>query len=122
MVLFFRASSFFNGNKEYFGDCMDDDGQPFFPLTYDREKWKAAIDALTEAITAAEANGMGLYNYDKEPFLYERTAFTANKKNLNTLYALRLLYCDHWNQELVWCNSNFIYYDKGHMTHYTHIT
>src|SRR3546814_890238 len=79
-VLFFRASPFFNGNNEYFGDFMDDDGQPFFPLTYDREKWKAAIDALTEAITAAEANGMGLYHYDKEPFLYDRTAFTANQE------------------------------------------
>src|SRR3546814_16331739 len=71
-VLFFRASPFFNGNNEYFGDFMDDDGQPFFPLTYDREKWKAAIDALTEAITAAEATGMGLYHYDKEPFRLEK--------------------------------------------------
>src|SRR3546814_18585657 len=64
-VLFFRASPFFNGNNEYFGDFMDDDGQPFFPLTYDREKWKAAIDALTEAITAAEANGMGLRSEER---------------------------------------------------------
>jgi len=29
-VLFFRASPIFNGNREYFGDFMDKDGQSFF--------------------------------------------------------------------------------------------
>ncbi|HEY9560313.1 MAG TPA: RagB/SusD family nutrient uptake outer membrane protein [Anseongella sp.] len=120
-VLFFRASPFFNGNNEYFGDFMDDDGQPFFPLTYDREKWKAAIDALTEAITAAEANGMGLYHYDKEPFLYDRTAFTANQENMKTLYDLRMVICDPWNKELVWGNSNINYYGQGELAHSSNI-
>jgi len=62
-VLVFRASPFFNGNKEYFGDFYDHDGQPFFPMQYDVNKWKDAIDALTEAISFAETNGKALYTF-----------------------------------------------------------
>src|SRR5690606_4748543 len=52
-VLFFRASPFFNGNNEYYGDFLDHDGQPFFDLTYDNEKWNEAIKAINEAIVIA---------------------------------------------------------------------
>lgn len=120
-VLFFRASPFFNGNQEYFGDFLDTDGQPFFPLSYDREKWKAAIDALDDAITTAEANGLGLYRYDKEPFLYDREAFNANRENMETLYDLRMVICDPWNRELVWGNSNINYYGQGELAHSSNI-
>src|SRR5690554_5044323 len=56
-VLFFRASPFYNGNREYFGDFFDTDGEPFFPMTYDKEKWKEAIDAIDEALAIAQQNG-----------------------------------------------------------------
>lgn len=120
-VLLFRASPFFNGNQEYFGDFTDRDGQPFFPLSYDKEKWKAAIDALDDAISTAEANGLGLYHYDKEPFLYDRQAFNANRENMETLYDLRMVICDPWNRELVWGNSNINYYNQGELAHSSNI-
>ena len=120
-VLFFRASPFFNGNQEYFGDFMDTDGQPFFPMSYDKEKWKAAIDALEDAITTAEANGLGLYHYDKEPFIYDREAFNSNRENMETLYDLRMVICDPWNRGVVWGNSNINYYGQGELAHSSNI-
>ncbi|QEC53078.1 putative outer membrane starch-binding protein [Anseongella ginsenosidimutans] len=120
-VLFFRASPFFNGNQEYFGDFFDTDGQPFFPLDYDKEKWKAAIDALNDAIATAEGNGLGLYHYDKEPFIYDREAFNSNRENMETLYDLRMLVCDPWNREVVWGNSNINYYGQGELAHSSNI-
>lgn len=120
-VLFFRASPFFNGNQEYFGDFFDHDGQPFFPLTVNNEKWKEAIDALNESITLCEANGLGLYHYEKEPYIYDRDAFAANNNRMKTLYDLRMVVVDPWNKELVWGNSNINYYDQGELAHSTNI-
>src|SRR5699024_8202113 len=55
-VLLYRASAFYNGNQEYFGDFFDFDGEPFFPLKYDKEKWKNALDAINEALDACHQN------------------------------------------------------------------
>lgn len=120
-VLFFRASPFFNGNQEYFGDFMDHDGQPFFPLQYDNEKWKQALDAINESIALCERNGLGLYRFEKEPFIYDRAAFEANRENMQTLYDLRMVVCDPWNRELVWGYSNHDYYNQGELAHSTNI-
>lgn len=120
-VLFYRASPFFNGNQEYFGDFLDADGQPFFPTQYDKEKWKDAIDAINDAITAASANGVKLYAYDKFPYLYDRQDYDANTENMKTLYDLRMLICDPWNSELVWGYSNLKYYDQGELAHSSNI-
>src|SRR5690606_9178436 len=120
-VLYFRASPFFNGNQEYFGDFMDYDGQPFFPLVYDNEKWKPAIDAINDAIATAEANGLGLFEYEKEPFVYDRPAFEANADKMKTLYDLRMVICDPWNKEVVWGYSNIDYYTQGELAHSSHI-
>ncbi|MBN8788023.1 MAG: RagB/SusD family nutrient uptake outer membrane protein, partial [Terrimonas sp.] len=62
-VLFYRASPFYNGNQEYFGDFYDADGEPFFPLQYNKEKWKEAIDAINESLTLCAANGIKLYTF-----------------------------------------------------------
>lgn len=112
-ILFFRASPFFNGNREYFGDFVDHDGKPFFPLEYDKEKWKEAIDAINAAITIAESNGRRLYNYTREAYIYDREAFDKNRDNMKTLYNLRMLICDPWNEEVVWGYSNIDYYGGG---------
>src|SRR5690606_21535206 len=120
-VLFFRASPFFNGNKEYFGDFYDKDGQPFFPMTEDKEKWKEALDAVNEAIAICEANGLGLYHFDKEPFIYDRDAFSKNNDRMKTLYDLRMLIVDPWNKELIWGNSNIDYYNQGELAHSSNI-
>lgn len=120
-VLFFRASPFYNGNQEYFGDFTDVDGQPFFPLQYDKEKWKEAIDAINEAITICTANGIKLYKFDKEPYLYDRDDYQANNAKMKTLYDLRMLICDPWNSEVVWGYSNLNYYDQGELAHSSNI-
>lgn len=120
-VLFFRASPFFNGNQEYFGDFLDSDGQPFFPLEYDNEKWKQALDAINDAIAAAEANGLGLYHYEKEPYSYDRDAFETNAENMQKLYDLRMVICDPWNKEVVWGYSNLNYYGQGELAHSSNI-
>ncbi|WP_018626861.1 RagB/SusD family nutrient uptake outer membrane protein [Niabella aurantiaca] len=120
-ILLFRASPFFNGNREYFGDFVDHDGQPFFPVEYKQEKWKEALDAIDEAITIAEANGHRLYNYTREPYNYDRAAFAANSDNMKTLYNLRMVICDPWNEELVWGYSNIDYYNQGELAHSSNI-
>ncbi len=120
-VLFYRASPFFNGNQEYFGDFVDHDGQPFFPLQYDNEKWKQALDAINESIALCEQNGLRLYHFEKEPFIYDREAFSTNEENMRTLYDLRMVICDPWNRELVWGFSNHNYYGQGELAHSTNI-
>lgn len=120
-VLFFRASPFFNGNQEYFGDFKDKEGQPYFPQTYDKEKWKAALDAINEAVLTCERNGIRLYKFDREPYSYDRAAFAANRQNMQTLYDLRMVICDPWNSEVVWGYSNLNYYNEGELAHSTNI-
>ncbi len=120
-ILFFRASPFFNGNNEYFGDFMDHDGKPFFPLTYNKEKWKEVIDATNEAIAIAEANGRGLYTFERDPYTFDRDAFTRNHDNMKKLYDLRMLICDPWNKEVVWGYSNLDYYNQGELSHGSNI-
>lgn len=120
-ILFFRASPFFNGNREYFGDFFDHDGQPFFSMDYNQEKWKDAIDAINDAITTAEGNGHGLYTYEREPYIYDRDAFTRNRDNMKKLYDLRMLICDPWNKEVVWGYSNLDYYNEGELGHGSNI-
>lgn len=120
-ILFFRASPFYNGNQEYFGDFNDADGQPFFPLQYNKEKWKEAIDAINESITTCTANGIRLYKFDKEPYLYDREDYQANNAKMKTLYDLRMVICDPWNTEVVWGYSNLNYYDQGELAHSSNI-
>lgn len=120
-VLLYRASPMFNGNQEYYGDFVDQDGQPFFPLQYDHEKWKQALDAINEAIALCEQNGLRLYRYDREPYPYDREAFAQNPEKMQTLYDLRMVVCDPWNRELVWGYSNHDYYNEGELAHSTNI-
>lgn len=120
-ILFFRASPFFNGNSEYFGDFVDHDGKPFFPLQYDNEKWKQAIDAINDAIIAAEANGRGLYTFERDPYIYDRDAYTRNHDNVKKIYDLRMLIVDPWNKEIVWGYSNLDYYNQGELSHGSNI-
>ncbi|MDR0393539.1 MAG: RagB/SusD family nutrient uptake outer membrane protein [Tannerella sp.] len=120
-VLFFRASPFFNGNREYYGDFFDHNGEPFFPMEYNNEKWKDAIDALTEAINTAERNGKTMYTYEKEPFLYDAEAFEKNRENMQTLYNNRMVICDPWNKEVVWGFSGINYYGQGELSSSTNM-
>ena len=120
-VMLFRASPFFNGNREYFGDFFDHDGEPFFPLDYNKEKWKDAIDAIDAAITACESAGIELYTNSKPPYLFDREDFADNPEKLQTLYNLRMVVVDPWNNELIWGFSNINVYSQGELAHSTNM-
>lgn len=112
-ILVYQASPFFNGNMEFFGDFFNANGEPFFPLDYDKEKWRIALESINESIELAERNGLGLYSYEKEPFLYDREAFEENPQKMKTLYDLRMVIADPWNKELVWGMSGITFRSAG---------
>jgi hypothetical protein len=100
-ILLYRASPFYNGNRSYYEDFLDHNGEPFFPLEYNHEKWKDALDAVEEAIQFGEANGYGLYEYEGYPYAYDREDILLNPA-IDTLYDLRMLIVEPWNKELIW--------------------
>lgn len=124
-VLYFRASPFYSGNKEFFGDFMDTDGKPFFPIDDTAEqtkaKWQEALTAINEAIEIAENNGKGLFHYEKEPYVKDRDFYEKNPDRMKTYYDLRMLICDPWNKELLWGYSNVDIYSQGELAHSTNI-
>ncbi|MDR1368983.1 MAG: RagB/SusD family nutrient uptake outer membrane protein [Dysgonamonadaceae bacterium] len=101
-IMLYRASPFFNGNRSYYEDFLDHNGEPFFPLDYKAEKWQDALDAVEEAITLCETNGLGLYEYDKNSYAYDREDFALNNNIMKVLYDLRMLIVDPWNKEVIW--------------------
>jgi hypothetical protein len=105
-IMLLRASPFFNGNKEYYGDFLDYDEKPFFPLEEDPQKWRDALDAVNAAITHCEANHVELYRFDKIPYNRDDEAyFKENPDNMQTLYSLKMIVPDPWNKELIWGRS-----------------
>jgi len=60
-LLLMAASKQFNGNSLDYSNFKNPDGTCLMSQTYDKEKWKKAMDAAQEAITLAEANGCKLY-------------------------------------------------------------
>lgn len=120
-ILLFRASPFFNGNKEYFGDFVDNDGEPFFPLEYKKEKWNDALRAVNAAIDSCKMFSVEMYEYKKEPYMYDREDISANPDKMKTLYDLRMVICDPWNKELIWGYSNLDYYSEGTIGHATNM-
>jgi hypothetical protein len=117
-IMLYRASPFYNGNSEYFGDFFDFDGEPFFPMAYDREKWKEAADAAEEAIALCTANGLELYEYEEPPYVDDRDDYAANPK-MKTLYDLRMIVADPWNRELLWGQT--YEYTSEHLVEYCNI-
>jgi hypothetical protein len=102
-VLLTQASPFYNGNESYYANFIDPtDGKPFFPQTYDREKWKRALDAVNEALESCERNGLQLYRYKGKPYAFDYEDWAVNEANLQTIYDLRMQICDTWNEEIIW--------------------
>lgn len=120
-VLFYRASPFFNGNNEYFGDFFNQDGEPYFPLEYDNEKWKTAIDAIDVALEACAVNGVELFTYNKQPYVFDREDFANNSERIQQLYDLRMVIAEPWNKELIWGYSNIDIYNQGELAHSSNI-
>ncbi|MDR0713910.1 MAG: RagB/SusD family nutrient uptake outer membrane protein [Bacteroidales bacterium] len=101
-VMLYRASPFFNGNKEYFGDFFDHDGKHFFPQTAEVKKWEEALVAIEDAIKIAERNMKDLYTYERAPYIYDRDDWDLDQTKMQTLYDLRMLIVEKWNKELLW--------------------
>ena len=127
-VLLYYASPFYSGNREFFEDFRDPrDQQPFFPVNDTQEqtkaKWNEALAAVNEAISAAIAEGKGLYSFPaiKEYYLRDRTFAEVAPERMKTLYDLRLVATDPWNNELIWGLSNVNYYGDGELANSTNI-
>lgn len=60
-LMLFAASPLFNGNTEFYSGFTNPDGTHLVNQSYDRNKWKLAMDAAKTAIDYAEANGYKLY-------------------------------------------------------------
>lgn len=87
------ASPLWNGNAELYSDFKNKDGEQLVNLTFDKEKWKKAMDETQKAISMAEAVGNKLYEYT-------RTNITNpfDKAVMNTRWQM----VDPWNSELIW--------------------
>ncbi len=60
-LLLYAASPLVNGNSEFYSDFKNPDGTFLINQTYDREKWKRAMDAAKEAIDLCRRDGYKLY-------------------------------------------------------------
>jgi hypothetical protein len=124
-VMYFRASPFYSGNREFFDDFYDWDGEPFFPINdtpeRTKEKWNDCLTAINEALEIAKLNGKDLYQYEKEPYVKDRGYVDLNPDKIKTYYDLRMVIVDPWNKELLWGNSNINVYSDGELAHSTNL-
>lgn len=84
----YAASPLYNGNSEFYADLKDPQtGEQLMPQTYDKNKWKAAVDASIEALECIEeSNFHGLYRSGtNDPIKNYEEIFTVN-----------------WNKEVLW--------------------
>jgi len=102
-VLLYAASPLFNGNAEYYDTFKDKDGVKFFNSTYDKEKWKSALDAAEFALNLAAANGVKLYEYSGAVPTFDSIDY--QQPEVKALYNYRYMFVDKWNSELIWGNS-----------------
>ncbi len=106
-ILLFRASPFFNGNIDLFGDFYDHDGKQFFPMDEQNsprwtEKWNDALKAINDAIAHCEQENHGLYEYDDQPYKFDLQEWENNPEVMKRHYTLRHIIVDPWNKELIW--------------------
>jgi hypothetical protein len=112
-VMITRARPFFNGNRDIYGDFYDFDGQHYFPQEERKEKWQDAVTAVNEAITLCTENGHGIYTFPAtRNFINGDTAdVNIAPESMQTLYNLRYMPVDPWNNELIWGYSNIEQYN-----------
>jgi hypothetical protein len=105
-MLTYAASPLYNGNIDY-KNFIDKDGNQLINQTYDREKWKTAMDAVADAINeAVNVTRCSLYRYPEtatDPFNpYNRTPVSGlsdfRKAFLNTRHVM----VENWNSEIIW--------------------
>lgn len=103
-VLLYAASPLFNGNATFYDTFKDKDGVKLFNTTYDREKWKKALDAAETAIQMAEANNVKLYEFSGIVPVFD--TLDIKQPEVKALYNYRYMFTERWNSELIWGNSN----------------
>ena len=98
-VACYAASPLFNGNEEQ-KSLVDKRGVQLFPTKTEEQKverWKYAVDACKDAIEECERVNIKLY--EGEEILYRMN------DTLKTDLILRGAYCEPWNSELIWGNT-----------------
>lgn len=64
-LLLYAASPLVNGNTEFYSDFVNKDGTHLINQTYDKEKWKRAMEAAMDAINCVETSETtGAYTMD----------------------------------------------------------
>jgi len=92
------ASPLFNGNQDYI-HFKNKDGQMLVNTIYDPSKWEKAVNAIKDAINAAEAQGHVLYEFtNKSPVEMTQESIIQ--------MGIRNAVCEPWNKEIIWGNSN----------------
>lgn len=122
VVLLTQASPLFNGNTEYYSTFKNVDGELFFPMEYDKEKWKKALDATKIAIDAAHAKNKSLYKFDAaggaNVKFFDKDIWNESEI-IQYCYNNRYSIVEPWNNELIWGYSNMNNYggDQGTFQH-----
>ncbi|MGI6074616.1 MAG: RagB/SusD family nutrient uptake outer membrane protein [Fermentimonas sp.] len=119
-VMITRASPLFNGNSEYYSNFKDQHGNLYFPMTYDEQKWKDALEAIQEAIDIAETNGKKLYVYDGVPKFWDVDNFKTSEI-IQYAYNERFSIVEPWNDEVIWGYSGLDYEGQGGFAHATNM-
>lgn len=110
-LLLYAASPLVNGNSGYYANFKNPDGTSLMNLTYDKEKWKKAMDAAKEGIDFCEKNGYKLYGSPTtDPQMGKdnyHSAFTGPSGKFNL---------DNWNEVLLgYSNQGTVSYNIKNM-------
>jgi len=103
-VLLYAASPLFNGNAAFYDSFKDKDGVKLFNTTYDKEKWKKALDAAEFAINIATTNGLKMYEFRGIVPTFDTLDY--KQPEVKALYNYRYMFTEKWNTELIWGNSD----------------
>ncbi|MEP3836221.1 MAG: RagB/SusD family nutrient uptake outer membrane protein [Algibacter sp.] len=104
-VLMYAASPLYNGNTEFYGSFLDENGNPYFNLEADPEKWKLALDATEEAIAQALSQGKKLYIFEDQVKDFD-VADWDESGIIKPVYNNKFSIVEEWNSELIWGLSN----------------
>lgn len=111
-VLVTAASPLFNGNTEQVQlvNTKSDDRTQLFNQTWSIDKWKEALLACKEAVELCDQElGMKLYEYPGN-------AQYDLSDTIMTQMSLRNAFCERWNSELIWANTQSVQNDVQMLT------
>ena len=97
-VLVTAASPLYNGNEDL-AIVVNKDGTPLYNNTYEPNKWQLAADAAKDAIDAAEAAGLRLFEFNESVTGFDLTDTTVTK------LSIRNAITDPESIEIIWPNT-----------------